>query len=187
MSDYRRWYQPGGNYFLTLVTHQRKKLLVGDPIVNLLRESVQSVATDLPFEAVAGVVLPDHIHVIWRLPSGDTNYSKRIGLLKVRFTRRVREMGHQGRIAALLNERGEATVWQRRFWEHTIHEEGEFEACMDYIHFNPVRHGYVRTPGEWPHSTFSKWVNRGVYPANWAAGDSACQQRLTGVERYAGE
>jgi putative transposase len=168
MSDYRRWYVPGGSYFLTPVTYLRHPLFATEEDVGRLRRALATVAAEMPFEIAAAVVLPDHAHFIWTLPSGDARYSKRVGRMKVEFTKQVRPAGHCASVSSRSRRRHrESDVWQRRFWEHTLDDIDDFKAHLDYIHYNPVKHGYVTCPHLWPYSSFSRWVERGVYEATW--------------------
>jgi putative transposase len=170
MPEYRRTYTPGGTYFFTLVTHERQPILLDAPIRDALRESINQTRARLPFHANAWVLLPDHLHAIWTLPEGDTAYSVRWSLIK---------QGVSKRCAALYNDdsrrslsrlkRRESSLWQRRFWEHQIRHETDFERCMDYAHYNPVKHALVSSVIEWPYSTFHRYVNEGVYPADWGS------------------
>ena len=159
MSDYRRCFVPGGCYFFTAVTYQRQRLFAVDRNVELLREAMRHVKRKQPFEIQAMVVLPDHLHALWHLPEGDADFSRRWRDIKNFVSRRI---------DAPTNHRREKAVWQRRFWEHSIRDEGDFEAYCDYIHYNPVKHGLVRSPMDWKHSTFGEFVARGVYPEDWA-------------------
>jgi putative transposase len=130
----------------------------------------------MPFEIPAAVVLPDHLHFIWTLPRGDDNYSKRIGRMKVEFTRALRGKDNLPTNVSLSRKKHrESDVWQRRFWEHTIDDENEFERYFDYIHYNPVKHGLVSCPHKWTHSSFSTWVAKGVYDLAWGC---CCEDRL---------
>ena len=85
-------------------------------------------------------------------------------LFKSRFTRRVAAAGDSTR----RNAKGEYDLWQRRYWEHTIRGDRDFEKHVDYIHWNPVKHGHVAQAADWPYSTFHRFVARGVYPPDWA-------------------
>lgn len=171
MSVYRRYFVPGGSYFFTIVTHHRRPLFSDETNVQRLRDALCEVRTEMPFEINAAVVLPDHIHFIWSLPTKDDSYSKRIGLMKVKFTKSLRSVGDRigmrpPNSASRLQHR-ESDVWQRRFWEHTIDDADEFEAYFDYIHYNPVKHGHVRCPHLWKASSFQYWVQRLVYDPHW--------------------
>lgn len=168
MSDYRRYFVEGGTYFFTIVTYQRRLLFDNERNVSLLRSAIATVLNDMPFEINAAVVLPDHLHFIWSLPRGDANYSKRIGLLKARFTKAFHAESHRKPdISRSRKKHRESDIWQRRFWEHTITDEDEFEQLFDYVHFNPVKHGYVGCPHEWKATSFHSWVERGVLDQSW--------------------
>ncbi|TAL16442.1 transposase, partial [bacterium] len=120
-----------------------------------------------PFAILAWVILPDHLHCIWRLPEGDDDFSIRWQLIKTRFTRRARE---------------ERKVWQGRFWEHVIKDEGDLIRHVEYIHYNPVKHGYARSPMEWPHSSFKRFVENGMYSSEWGNGGPGCVIGCVGME-----
>ena len=168
MPEYRRWYVPGGSYFFTPVTHWRSPLFASEENVERLRHALATVAAEMPFETAAAVVLPDHAHFIWTLPPGDNRYSKRVGRMKVEFTKQVRPAGHCQSVRSPSRRRHrESDVWQRRFWEHTLDDIDDFKSHLDYIHYNPVKHGYVTCPHLWPYSSFSRWVERGVYEPTW--------------------
>ncbi len=139
--------------------------LARDMLGNLMRACRQK----WPFEVNALVLLPDHLHSIWTLPSGDARYSTRWGWLKKEFTKAwLSTAGQEGLVSSGGIRDGRRGVWQPKFWEHTLRDETDFENHFDYIHFNPVNHGYVPRPGLWPWSSFHEWVKKGVYPANWA-------------------
>jgi putative transposase len=121
------------------------------------------------------VVLPEHLHTVMRLPEGEADFSNRWSLIKRRFTDAVAAAGMQ--IARHRN--GEFALWQRRFWEHTVRDDGDFERHVDYIHYNPVKHGLVGRVCDWPHSSFHRYVRRGLLPEDWA-GDLRQQQSRTG-------
>lgn len=140
MSDYRRWYVPGGMYCFTVVTYRRRTLLAEPLARRCLRRAFQVVRATRPFEIPAIVLLPDHLHVLWTLPRGDADYSTRWRRIKEEFTRRHRA---EGASRHCRNERG---VWQRRFWKHAIRDETDLERRFDSIHHNPVKHGLVAHP-----------------------------------------
>ncbi len=106
-----------------------------------------------PFQIDAIVILPDYIHCIWTLPENDSDFSTRWRLIKRDFS---------SRMSAPLSTRGEKKIWQRRFWEHLIRDESDLQSHMDYIHYNPVKHGYVRRPEEWKYSSFHRLVAKGI-------------------------
>jgi putative transposase len=168
MSDYRRYFVPGATYFFTIVTNRRRKLFLTPQSIQRLRDAVRTVKDELPFDINAAVVLPDHMHFLWTLPPGDDGYSKRIGRIKVEFTRAISSTSQLRRSVSKSRERHrESDVWQRRFWEHTIRDEHDFERHFDYIHYNPVKHGLVTCPHAWKASSFHRWVTKGVYDLKW--------------------
>jgi putative transposase len=168
MPQYRRAQIPGCTVFLTLVTYNRSPLFNTTESIGLLRQSLRTVLTEMPFQIVAGVVLPDHLHFIWTLPEQDSNYSQRIGRMKVLFTQSLRGKGYlPTTVSRSRQEHRESDVWQRRFWEHTIRDEADFCQHLDYLHYNPVKHGLVKCPHEWEISSLHRWVERGMYELNW--------------------
>ena len=163
MSLYRRNYISGGSYFFTVNLLDRKKSLLVDHI-DELRVAVQKVQKQTPFDIEAWVVLPDHMHAIWTLPENDSDYSGRWRDIKKAFSKSLPKDEYVSPTRTKRNERG---IWQRRFWEHTFRDENDFQRHIDYIHFNPVKHGLVKTVEEWPYSTFHRHVKQGTYPENW--------------------
>ena len=134
--------------------------------VDLLRAAFAHVKRQHPFKMNAIVILPDHLHSILTLPPDNTDFSTRWGLIKAYFSRRI----IQGeRISASRQKRGERGIWQRRFWEHLIRDETDYRQHVDYIHWNPVKNGYVSCVKDWPYSSFQSHVLRGIYPENWGA------------------
>lgn len=123
-----------------------------------------------PFHIDAWVVLPDHMHCVITLPPDDVDYSNRIKAIKIRF---VRAVAPQERRSAVRIAKGERGIWQRRFWEHTLRDEADYARHIDYVHYNPVKHGHAAAVAQWPHSTFHRWVRRGAYPADWGGDVSA--------------
>jgi putative transposase len=170
MSDDRRYFVPGGTYFFTVVTERRLRLFADAAARRLLGEAMRECRLRYPFKIVAIVLLPDHLHALWTLPTGDDAYSLRWRWIKREFARAWLQSGgaESERSPARLRERRRG-VWQRRFWEHTIRDEGDLEAHFDYIHYNPVKHGLVRRPRDWPWSSFPRWVREGHYSLDWAA------------------
>ncbi len=168
MSHYRRCYQPGGSFFLTVVTEHRRPILCSDLGRGALRAAILESQGRWPFRLDAMVLLPDHFHVILVLPPGDTDYSKRLGFIKKGFTQTWLAHGgiEQFRSASRHRQRRRG-VWQRRFWEHTLRDECDYNNHLNYIHFNPVKHGYVACPADWPYSSFHRWVDRGFYEPTW--------------------
>ena len=160
MPNYVRAYLPGGSFFFTVVTHQRRCVFSDDATADVLRNVVQEVRQRLPLTVDAWVVLPNHIHAVWTLPEGDADFSKRWGLIKAKFTKRV--------VAAGLIQ-ANVPIWQPRLWEHRIRDERDFAAHIGYVYINPVRHGLVANVADWPWSSFHRDVQRGLYPANWGS------------------
>ena len=172
MPDFRRWYVPGGSYFFTLVTDRRAEILCLPTARTLLRAVVRQAQDRWPFRIDGWVLLPDHLHAIWTLPPGDSTYSVRWAWIKKEFTKGwlaaggVEQVVTAGRAAD-----GRRGVWQPKFWEHTLKDERDFEEHLNYVHFNPVKHGHVRRPVDWAWSTFHRWVRAGVYDRLWGSGD----------------
>ena len=170
MSDYRRCFTPGGSVFLTLVTLRRAGILRNDIARDCLRNAIWYCQQTLPFRVDALVMLPDHVHTILTLPPNDFDYSKRMGIVKKNFTKSWLGLGgvEQSVTASALKYRRRG-VWQPRFWEHTLRDEQDYLNHMDYLHFNPVKHGLVANVADWPYSSFHRLVEQGVYPVNWGA------------------
>lgn len=166
---YRRVKIEGASYFFTLVTHDRQPLFRDPQSVQMLSDAIAKVGIRHPFTIEAQVVLPDHMHTIWTLPDSDANYATRLRLIKEAFTRAYCKRFGLPTRTETARTRGEQPVWQRRFWEHVIRDEQDYAAHVDYIHHNPVRHGLVTAPRDWPHSTFAQWVERGVYDLTWGS------------------
>jgi putative transposase len=174
MSNYRRNYVPGGTYFFTAVTHERRPLFDGDHPRSLLRAAIQAVRSKRPFDIVATVLLPDHFHCVWTLPEGDADYSTRWRQIKEAFTvSYLKAGGAEGTMSASRRRHGERSVWQRRFWEHTCKDQDDLNRCLDYIHWNPVKHGLVQLVRDYPWSSFHRYVEEGVYPPDWG-GENPC-------------
>ena len=164
MPDYRRNRVPGGTYFFTVNLLDRKTdLLIRQ--LDELREAIWQVRRSHPFHIDAWVILQDHMHCIWTLPLGDDDYSSRWKSIKIRFAKQIPKTETRSPVRLCRGERG---IWQRRFWEHTIRDDRDYAAHMDYVHINPVKHGLVERVQDWPHSTFHRYVELGVYPTNWA-------------------
>ncbi|MBI5462714.1 MAG: transposase [Gammaproteobacteria bacterium] len=169
MPDYRRARHPGGIYFFTVALLKRNGNDVLTRHIALLRQSVAQVRRAHPFIIHAWVVLPEHLHCVLEFPHGDANYTLRWRLIKAFFARNLPAVEFHSEIR---RRRGERGIWQRRIWEHLIRDEADYRAHMNYVHFNPVRHGLVERVRDWPYSTFHRCVERGVYPMDWGGGDS---------------
>jgi putative transposase len=166
MTNYRRTRLAGGTYFFTVAIAQRHLDLLVQHVQHL-KAAFRDEHQRAPFINLALVVLPDHLHVIWRLPQEDSDYSNRLRRIKAGFSRAL-PLGE--RVTASREMKGERGIWQRRFWEHTIHDDDDLRHHLDYIHFNPVKHGLVSRVSDWPHSTFHEYVRRGVYVQHWGGG-----------------
>jgi putative transposase len=174
MSDYRRWFVPGGTYFFTVVTHQRRAILTDAMARRCLRAAFQYVRAQWPFSIVAIVLLPEHLHTVWTLPPGDCDYSTRWRRIKGCFTRDyVDNGGSQGVMNGSRRARHERAIWQRRFWEHTCLDEVDLKRCVDYIHWNPVKHGLALQVRDYPWSSFQRFVRLGEYSLDWG-GKNPC-------------
>lgn len=160
---YRRSALAGGTWFFTVNLADRREDYLTRHI-DALRQAVRQTRSRHPFEIIAMVVLPDHLHAIWALPPGDADYPLRWALIKSAFSRSLpkTECIRDSRLAK--RERG---IWQRRYWEHQIRDEADLQAHVDYLHFNPVKHGYVRCVADWPFSSFHRYVRQGLLPADW--------------------
>ena len=157
---YRRNLAPGATYFFTLTLLDRRSCALTDNI-GVLGSALRGCRQRHPFSLVAIVVLPEHLHCIWTVPDHDSDYSTRWALIKAAFTRITRAGGEKVRS-------GERRLWQPRFWEHTIRDERDLERHVNYIHFNPVRHGHVGRVQDWPHSSFHRYVRQGRLPEDWS-------------------
>ena len=165
MSRYRRVKLDGGTFFFTLVLADRSDgLLIRH--IDRLRRAYKVVQERLPFETAAICILPDHLHALWLLPDGDANYASRWSLFKSSFSRGLPAANTRSVSKRKKREKG---IWQRRYWEHAIRNDADFERHVDYIHYNPVKHGLVTRVADWPHSSFHRYVEQGILPADKAA------------------
>jgi len=162
MVQYRRNLLLGGTFFFTVTLHDRRAKYLTEHI-ELLRTAMRQTAQRLPFQTHAIVVLPEHLHALWTLPPGDANYPARWRSIKTSFSRSLVTQG----IQLDKTPRGEYLLWQRRYWEHTIQNDDDFRRHVDYIHFNPVKHGWVTRVANWPYSSFHRYVARGELPEDW--------------------
>jgi putative transposase len=181
MPEFRRWYVPGGTYFFTVVTQDRLPVLQGPEAVRMLGRVMRKVRRRYPFQTPAIVVLPDHLHCVWTLPQGDADFSGRWRRIKRAFSDQwVSAGGPEALRSASRVRRGEHGVWQRRFWEHQIRDEGDLERHMDYVHYNPVKHGHAARPADWPWSSFPRHVRLGQYPPDWGRTQPAMPNVMPG-------
>lgn len=169
--NYKRLYLPGQCYFFTVVTYRRQPLFKCKKNIEMLRLAFRETKAAYPFEIDAMVVLPDHLHCLWRLPKTDSDYSTRWRVIKSRFTRRAPDelkfCNNPSR-----SSKGERPIWQRRFWEHAIRNEDDYQKHLDYIHYNPVKHGLCAMARDWPYSSFSKFAARGYYDVRWGMSEN---------------
>jgi putative transposase len=185
MTNYRRAAIEGGTYFFTLVTHQRQPWLCSDLARPLLRNAFLQVQRKYPFSVDAIVLLPDHLHCIWTLPPGDSDYGMRWRLIKTEVTKRqVIEV--RSSLSESRQKRREGNLWQRRFWEHCIRDEADFAKHCDYLHYNPVRHRLCRKAGDWKYSSFHRYVRQGIYAADWGTNDEGMVWGKSKDELYEG-
>ncbi|MGP4953249.1 REP-associated tyrosine transposase [Psychrobacter sp. T6-1] len=170
MPQYIRSYTKGATYFFTLVAYERRPIFCKDDFLKAFKASIKTVQQQYPFEILAWVQLPDHLHCIWQMTDEDTNYSQCWSRIK-RLTTRACPQYHLASddLSTSKVNRNEKGLWQRRFYEHQIHSEEDFINHMNYLHYNPVKHGLVKKVADWPYSSFHRHVKKGNYPADWGA------------------
>ncbi|MBR1142087.1 REP-associated tyrosine transposase [Bradyrhizobium sp. AUGA SZCCT0431] len=174
MVRYRRNFIPGGTFFFTLTLDDRRSSALVDHVASL-RAAFRETRSERPFSIDAIVILPDHLHTILTLPPDDADFSNRLRRIKGRFTRSIVAAG----VPVSSDHRGEYSLWQKRFWEHTIRDDRDFERCVDYIHYNPVKHRLVATPSEWPFSSLHRYIRTGILAPDWG-GDGRADHRNFG-------
>jgi putative transposase len=163
MSSYRRAKIEGGVFFFTVTLADRASgLLVLE--IDRLRRAYREAKAKQPFETEAICILPDHLHALWSLPPGDSDFASRWMRIKASFSRGLPASASRSVSKVAKREKG---IWQRRYWEHVIRDDADFERHVDYIHFNPVKHGFVSRVSDWPHSSFHRYVERGILSADW--------------------
>jgi putative transposase len=150
MSNFRRLYLPGRMYFFTVVACRRQPVFADERVRSALKHALVHVRSGMPFKIEGFVLLPDHLHTIWTLPEYDSNYSTRWRLVKTRVTQACG-----------------AGIWQPRYWEHVIRDQHDFQKHLDYVHWNPVKHGLVANVRDWAWSSFHRLVEAGFYPWDW--------------------
>ena len=167
MPNYRRS-GDGCLFFFTCVTHDRRPLFAAPAARRMLGEAMEATRAARPWVTEGIVLLPDHLHTLWQLPDGDADYSSRIGAMKKRFTRAyLAAGGAEAEVSASQRRQRCRGVWQKRFWEHRVRDAKDFRMHLDYIHANPVRHGLASRPGDWPASSFRRYVKLGWYEPDW--------------------
>lgn len=166
MSNYLRTWLPGGTFFFTVnLLDRRRRQLVEH--IGELGAAFRDTRAARPFEVLAIAVLPDHLHCVWALPEGDADNANRWAQIKSGFSRRLPPDEPRSANGVARRERG---IWQRRYWEHLIRDENDLRRHIDYVHFNPIKHGHVAGLADWPHSSFHRWVRAGAYDADWGSG-----------------
>ena len=162
MVNYRRDYTKGGVYFFTVTLKNRRANYLTQ-YINILGDAFRFVRNKYAYSTLAITILPDHIHVIWELPQGDSNYSLRWRLIKKHVTQELLKQ----QVPLTKDSRGAYNLWQNRFWEHLIRNEHDLQKHIDYIHFNPVKHGYTSIPADWPYSSIHRYIKQGILPCDW--------------------
>jgi putative transposase len=172
MPNYHRAFRPGGTFFFTLVTYRRAPFLCDEIARTLLRSAIEQCRAQQPFQMDAFVLLPDHLHAMWTLPEEDSDFSRRWGRIKKTFTTAG---GWEGAISDSRSRNRRRGVWQRRFWEHVIRDQQDYQRHLDYIHYNPIKHSLVRCAHEWQWSSFHRLVREHIYEPTWCCG---CDHRI---------
>jgi len=177
MSDYRRWYVPGGMFFFTVVTYDRRPILTTDEGRAFLHDATETIRKDRLFDLFATVLLPDHWHLIMQLPSGDQDYATRMKRIKEEFTKAWLKAGlPEAPVTNTQAKKGERGIWQPRYWEHSIRDADDLESHTDYIHWNPRKHRMVTRVRDWPWSSFHRFVEAGDYDIDWGGTEPATIQ-----------
>jgi putative transposase len=166
MPNYKRYYLQNHYVFITVVTYNRKPILIEN--IDLLRESFKNTRKIFNFEIFGSVILPNHFHIMIK-PENINEFSKIIGSVKKRFSFAINEEFVNKNISESRKKRSEKGVWQRRFYEHIIRDEEDLHKHLDYIHYNPVKHGYVSGVIDWKYSSFHKFVKLENYEVNWGS------------------
>ncbi|MET4221727.1 putative transposase [Bradyrhizobium sp. LB14.3] len=179
MTSFRRNFVPGGSYFFTVNLADRSLSLLTTHI-DRLRAAFRETSQRHPFTIDAIVVLPEHLHTVWTMPDGDADFAMRWRQIKSAFSRNL-ENGET--VSPSRAAKGERGIWQRRYWEHTIRDEEDYARHIDYVHINPVKHGLVNRVSDWPPSSFHRYVDRGIYPVDWAGDLARCEDDAEFGER----
>lgn len=177
--NYRRSNTAGATYFFTVTTMRRQPVLTEEPFRNALRDAIRQIQATHPFDIDAWVLLPDHLHCLWTLPEGDAGFALRWSKIK-RLVSQQCGIHANGASSASRTMRRESSLWQRRFWEHQIRDDCDFERHADYIHWNPVKHGLAERAADWPYSTFHRFVRNGAYAADWGLADQHSAEGIGG-------
>ncbi|MCP5159310.1 MAG: transposase [Gammaproteobacteria bacterium] len=162
---YRRARIAGATYFFTVNLADRQSSLLVE-YIDALRETLRHVRREHPFGIDAMVILPEHLHAIWMLPTNDADFATRWMLIKAGFSRQMPPVERRSLSRTTKGERG---IWQRRYWEHLIRDEQDFACHVAYIHFNPVKHGLVIRAVDWPYSSIHRYIRQGLVASDWAS------------------
>lgn len=182
MSRYRRTHIAGATYFFTVVTYRRQAILCDPEVQTALRNAIETVRNNRPFTIDAWVLLPDHLHCIWTLPIGDADNATRWGRIKRAVSLACGSSYRRPEwLSASKRSHRESTIWQRRYWEHQIRDDRDFARHMDYVHYNPFKHGLCKHVAAWPFSTFHRYVAQGFYSSNWSGNPDAMED-IVGCE-----
>ncbi len=173
----------GRTFFFTLVADERRPILTTELGRACLNAAIVEVRSTRPFELTAIALLPDHLHAVWTLPEGDADYSTRWKAIKADFTRRwLAGGGTEGTLTPSRLAKGERSIWQRRFYEHTCRDDADLNRCVDYVHVNPLKHGLVERVYDWPWSSFHRFVELGEYPREWGSARDWYGDEFRGAE-----
>lgn len=168
MPNYVRWGEKGASYFFTVVTYRRRPLFADADARKLLSRAFVHTRCTNPFDMFACVLLPDHLHCIWSLPECDDAFPARWASIKRFFTHHyLRGGGKELPVTASRDRQRGRGIWQPRYWEHRVRDEDDWYRLRDYIHLNPIKHGYVKRPEDWPWSSFHRHVRLGWLDASW--------------------
>ena len=181
MPRYRRANVAGATYFFTVVSYRRRAILCDEPVRAVLRQVIKQVQSLHPFTIDAWVLLPDHLHCIWTLPEGDSDFATRWAMIKRKVSLAcASQYKREDWITPSKRKHRESTIWQRRYWEHQIRDDGDFVRHVDYIHYNPVKHAHCERAALWPYSTFHRHVKQGIYPVDWGTADTRLEEGIFG-------
>ena len=164
--NYRRLFVPNGFVHIIITSYERKPVFIDN--IDILRTAFRNVQKLYKFEIVAICILPEHIHLILH-PENINNYPKIISSIKHYFSRNVGQVCPTDDLKIGYKNKREKGIFQRRYWEHTIKDEEELNNQINYIHYNPVKHGLVNNVKDWLYSSFHKFVKLGLYENNWGA------------------
>lgn len=169
MRTYIRDKTKGGCYFLTICLENRQSNLLVEN-VDVFRHAYKINQQNYNFKLDAMVLMPDHIHLMLTLVEDSDNFSIIVASLKSHFSRQINLLSKNLTVFFSRQKKRESGIWQRRFWEHRIRNDVDYKNHVEYIHYNPVKHGCVSAPKDWQFSTFHRFVEQGVYDKDWGSG-----------------